>query len=129
MGRKDGGRATGAELEILNILWARGPSTVRDVHDTLTNLRDIRYTTTLKTLQVMTAKGFVKRDASDRAHVYEAAVGREETQRALVGDLVDKAFSGSAVGLMAGALSAKKATPEDLAEMRRLLDEAEEEIT
>ena len=69
MSHKDGGRAADAELEILNILWARGPSTVRDVHDALTAVRNIRYTTSLKTLQVMTAKGFVKRDASDRAHL------------------------------------------------------------
>ena len=92
----------------------------------MTQLRDIRYTTTLKTLQVMTGKGLVERDESQKAHIYVAAVGRKETQRSLVGDLVEKAFAGSAAGLMAGALSAKKASPEELAEMRRLLDEAEE---
>ena len=120
-------RATDAELQILNILWERGASTVRDVHDALTRLRDIRYTTTLKTLQVMTRKGFVRRDESRRAHIYEAAIGREETQRLLVGDLVDKVFGGSAAGLVAGALSARKASPEDLATIRQLLDDAEED--
>ena len=127
MGRNDRGKVTDAELEVLNILWHRGPSTVRDVHTALIELREIRYTTTLKTLQVMTGKGLVKRDESQRSHVYEAAVGREETQKELVGDLVDRAFNGSAVGLVAGALSATKASPEDLAEIRRLLDQAEED--
>lgn len=126
MGRNDSKKATDAELDVLNVLWSRGPSTVRDVHDALTRLRDIRYTTTLKTLQVMTTKGLVTRDDSQRAHIYEARAGREETQRSLVGDLVDKVFEGSAAGLMAGALSARKASAEELAEMRRLLDEAEE---
>ena len=128
MGRNDKKQTTDAELDVLNVLWEKGSSTVRDVHDALTRLRDIRYTTTLKTLQVMTGKGLVERDESQKAHVYVAAVGREATQRSLVGDLVEKAFSGSAAGLMAGALSAKKASPEELAEMRRLLDEAEEAI-
>ena len=125
MGRNDGRKATDAELGILNVLWHRGPRTVREVHDSLTKLRDIRYTTTLKTLQVMVGKGLVSRDESRRAHVYEAAVDREETQRFLVGDLIDKIFNGSAAELMAGALSARKASPEDLAKIRQLLDEAE----
>lgn len=125
MGRNDSKKATDAELDILNALWHQGPSTVRDVHNALIKLRDIRYTTTLKTLQVMTGKGLVRRDESQRAHIYEAVTGREETQKALVGDLVDKVFGGSAVGLMAGALSAKKASPEELDALRQLLDQAE----
>ena len=125
--RNEARKATDAELQILNILWERGPSTVRYVHDSLTRLRDIRYTTTLKTLQVMTGKGLVRRDESRRAHVYQAAVGREETQRLLVGDLVDKVFGGSAAGLVAGALSTRRASPEDLAKIRQFLDDAEEE--
>ena len=129
MGRNDSGKATDAELQVLNVLWQRGPSTVRDVHDALTKLRDIRYTTTLKTLQVMAGKGLVKRDESQKAHIYEAGVDREETQKMLVGDLVDRVFNGSAVGLVAGALSAKKASPEELAKIRQLLDEAEEDQT
>jgi len=125
MGRNDSGKATDAELQVLNVLWHRGPSTVRAVHDALIEMRDVRYTTTLKTLQVMTKKGLVKRDSSSRAHIYEAGVGQAETQRELVGDLVDKVFNGSAAGLVAGALSVKQASPEEIAEIRRLLDEAE----
>jgi len=125
MGRNDSGKATDAELQILNVLWHSGPSTVRDVHDALIKMRDIRYTTTLKTLQVMTKKGLVERDSSSRAHIYEAGVDQAETQRELVGDLVDKVFNGSAAGLVAGALSAKQASPEEIAAIRRLLDEAE----
>jgi predicted transcriptional regulator len=120
-------KATDAELQILNVLWERGPSTVRDVHGALTRLRDIGYTTALKTLQVMTGKGLVRRDESSRAHIYETTVGRQETQRFLVGDLADKVFGGSAAGLIAGALSARKASPEDLAKIRQLLDDAEEQ--
>ena len=126
MAKEDARKATDAELDILNVLWHRGASTVREVHEAMTRLRDIRYTTTLKTMQVMTGKGLVSRDESQRAHVYSAAVGREETQRLLVGDLVDKVFGGSAAGLVAGALSAKKASPEELVAIRRLLDDAEE---
>ena len=125
MGRNDSRKATDAELQILNLLWQRGPSTVREVHEALTAVRDIRYTTTLKTLQVMTGKGLVKRDESRRAHVYEAAVDREETQQSLVGDLVDRVFNGSAAGLVAGALSARKASAEEITKIRELLDEAE----
>jgi predicted transcriptional regulator len=125
MGKDEARKATDAELVILNVLWQKGSSTVREVHEALTELRDIRYTTTLKTLQVMTGKGLVSRDESSRAHIYSAAVGQQETQRFLVGDLVDKVFGGSAAGLVAGALSAKKASPEELAQIRQLLDEAE----
>ena len=107
--------------------FAAAPAQAREVHEVMTRLRDIGYTTTLKTLQVMTGKGLVTRDESSRAHVYTAAVGREETQRFLAGDLVDKVFGGSAAGLVAGALSAKKTSPEELAKIRQLLDDAEEE--
>ena len=129
MGRNDSRRATDAELDVLNVLWHRGPCTVRDVHDALIELRDIRYTTTLKTLQVMTGKGLVQRDQSNKAHIYEAVVDREETQRSLAGALVDKVFDGSAAGLVAGALSAKTASAEELAKIRKLLDEAERRRT
>ena len=127
MGRNDTGKVTDAELDVLNILWQKGPSTVRDVHTALTSLRDIRYTTTLKTLQVMTGKNLVKRDEAAKAHIYEAAIDREKTQKEMVGDLVKRVFSGSAVGLMAGALSGKKTSPEEIAELRRLIDQAEED--
>ena len=124
MRRADSRKATDAELDILNILWRNGPSTVRDVHTTLRTLREIRYTTTLKALLVMAEKRLVRRDETTRAHVYEAIPDQAETQKELVCDLVNKVFNGSAVGLMAGALSAKKASPEELDKLRQLLDQA-----
>jgi BlaI family penicillinase repressor len=116
---------TDAELEILRVLWDRGPSTVREVQDVLGAQREVGYTTVLKLLQIMYEKGLVRRDESARTHVYEAGVARDRTQNALVGDLVDRAFGGSASALVLGALSAKPATREELAEIRRLLDELE----
>lgn len=118
-------RPTDGELEILRVLWERGASTVRQVHDTLEARRPTGYTTVLKLLQIMTEKGLVRRDESERAHVYEARVPREETERQLVGDLLEKAFSGSASALVMRALSSKKTSPEELARIRRLLDELE----
>jgi BlaI family transcriptional regulator, penicillinase repressor len=118
-------RPTDGELEILRILWERGASTVRQVHETLEARRPAGYTTVLKLLQIMTEKGLVRRDESERAHVYEARVPREETERQLVGDLLEKAFSGSASALVMRALSSKKTSPEELARIRRLLDEME----
>ncbi|MEX2283110.1 MAG: BlaI/MecI/CopY family transcriptional regulator [Gemmatimonadota bacterium] len=116
---------TDAELEILRVLWARGPSTVREVQEVLGEQREVGYTTALKLLQIMHEKGLVLRDESARTHVYEAAVAQERTQNALVGDLVDRAFGGSASALVLGALSVKPATREELAEIRRLLDQLE----
>jgi BlaI family penicillinase repressor len=118
-------RPTDGELEILRVLWERGASTVRQVHETLEARRPAGYTTALKLLQIMTEKGLVRRDESERAHVYEARVPREETERQLVGDLLEKAFSGSASALVMRALSSKKTSPEELARIRRLLDEME----
>ena len=118
-------RPTDGELEILRVLWERGASTVRQVHDTLEARRPAGYTTVLKLLQIMMEKGLVRRDESERAHVYEARVPREETERQLVGDLLEKAFSGSASALVMRALSSKKTSPEELARIRRLLDEME----
>ena len=105
------------------MLWSRGPSTVRRVHDALNELRPTGYTTALKLLQIMTEKGLVTRDESDRTHVYRARSGRTETQRQLVDDLLDRAFGGSAMTLVMQALAGTKATDEELAEIRRLLDE------
>jgi predicted transcriptional regulator len=119
-------RPTDAELDILAVLWDRGPSTVRDVHETLVKRKPTQYTTVLKMMQIMAEKGLVRRNEDQRAHVYEAAKPREWTQRQLAGDLLQRAFAGSARGLMLGALSAKKATKAELAELRRLLDEYEE---
>ena len=118
-------RPTDGELEILRVLWERGASTVRQVHETLEARRPAGYTTVLKLLQIMTEKGLVRRDESERAHIYEARVPREETERQLVGDLLEKAFSGSASALVMRALSSTKASPEELARIRRLLDEME----
>ncbi|MBI4661619.1 MAG: BlaI/MecI/CopY family transcriptional regulator [Verrucomicrobia bacterium] len=116
-------RPTDAELSILRVLWRRGPSTVRQVQDELGD--ETGYTTVLKFLQIMTDKGLVTRDDSQHAHVYQARLAEEETQRQLVADLLDRAFSGSAKKLVVQALSAKKASAEELAEIRKLLDEME----
>jgi BlaI family transcriptional regulator, penicillinase repressor len=120
-------RPTDAELEILTTLWNLGPVTVREVHDAISARKPTQYTTVLKTLQIMAVKGLVRRNEKQRAHVYEAAVPREATQRQLAGDLLARAFDGSARSLMMGALSARRADPAELAELRKLLDEYEKE--
>jgi predicted transcriptional regulator len=125
MARTDLPRPTEGELEILNVLWTRGPSTVREVHETIASARPTQYTTILKLLQIMAEKGLVRRDEQQRAHVYQASRPKEWTQRQLAGDLLQRAFGGSASRLILGALSARKAPPEEIAEMRRLLDEYE----
>lgn len=118
-------RPTDAELEILNVLWERGPSTVREVYEVLLESKDIGYTTVLKLMQIMSEKGLVSRDETDRRHVYEAERAQAETQRQLLSDLLDRAFNGSATQLVMQALSSKKASREELAEIRRMLDELE----
>ena len=125
MAKKTLPRPTDAELSILKVLWRRGPSTVREVFETLGEARGTGYTTVLKLMQIMAAKGLVKRDEGERAHRYEAALAEDETQRRLVGDLLQKAFDGSAKKLVLQALSSKRATAEELAEIRRMLDELE----
>ena len=117
-------RPTEAELEILRVLWERGPSTVRQVHESLTVARETGYTTTLKLMQIMTDKGLVTRDEATRTHVYTAGASQEMTQRQLVNDLVDRAFGGSAAELVLRALSTHKASDEELNEIRRLIDDA-----
>src|SRR5580658_10579126 len=118
-------RPTDAELEILTVLWSRGPVTVRDVHEIIASRRPTQYTTVLKQLQVMAEKGLVVRNEHQRAHVYEAARPREWTQRQLAGDMLTRAFNGSAKSLMIGALSSRKASKKELAELREILDEYE----
>jgi predicted transcriptional regulator len=118
-------RPTDAELEILNVLWERGPSTVREVYEILLERKDIGYTTILKLMQIMSEKGLVSRDETDRRHVYEAERAQHETQRQLLSDLLDRAFNGSATQLVMQALSSKKASREELAEIRHMLDELE----
>jgi len=118
-------RPTDAELEILTVLWSRGPSTVREVHETIVQRRPAQYTTVLKLLQIMAEKGLASRDEQERAHRYAASRPREWTQRQLAGDLLRRAFAGSAKSLMLGALSAGKTSKQELAEMRRLLEQFE----
>jgi predicted transcriptional regulator len=120
-------RPTDAELDILRILWAQGPSTVRDVHGTLEKERTIGYTTVLKLMQIMAEKGLVERDERERAHVYKAALAEEQTQKQLVRDLVERAFGGSATKLVVQVLAAEKASAEDIRQMRALLEEFERE--
>lgn len=115
-------KPTEAELELLRVLWDRGSSTVREIHEASGDEKETGYTTTLKILQNMTAKGLVQRDETQRSHVYSAALKAEQTQRQLVRDLLHRAFGGSPAQLVVQALSEKKATPEELAEIRRLLD-------
>lgn len=116
-------RPTDAELAILRVLWERGPSTVREVHDALSSSQETGYTTVLKLLQIMTDKGIVVRDESQRAHVYASSESEQRTQRRLIGDLVDRAFGGSPSKLVMQALSATKASADELTAIRRLLDE------
>lgn len=114
-------RPTDGELAILRVLWERGPSTVRQVHDVLSRERPTAYTTALKLLQIMTEKGLVRRDDSDRSHVYHARLTEEQTQRQLVRDLMDRAFGGSAAKLVVQAL-AGRASEEDLSQIRKLIE-------
>ena len=118
-------KPTTSELEILRVLWARGPSTVREVHETLSEKKDLGYTTVLKLLQIMTAKGTVRRDEGRRAHVYEACQPATETKRQLVGDVLQRVFEGSASELMIHALEGRRTSKKELEELRRLLDEYE----
>ena len=125
MGTGDSPRPTDAELAILNVLWAQGACTVRDVHERLSQDRDMGYTTVLKLMQIMFDKGLVTRDDSQRSHVYKARQKEQTTQRMLVTDLLTRAFGGSTEKLVMQALAAKKASKDELAEIRRLLDELE----
>ncbi len=115
-------RATEAELEILNILWADGPSTVRDVHEKLAETKDAGYTTTLKQLQVMYEKQLVSREASGKTHIYKAAVDQQKTQGQMVQRLIDSVFNGSAMGLVLQALGNHKPTEKEVELIKQYLD-------
>jgi BlaI family transcriptional regulator, penicillinase repressor len=115
-------KPTASELEILHILWKRGPSTVREVLESLNETKSLGYTGVLKLLQIMTVKGFVRRDESNRAHVYEARRPADQTKRQLATDLVQRVFGGSASQLMMHALAGQRASAEELEELRRILD-------
>lgn len=117
-------KPTDAELAILRILWERGPSTVRHVHEILGRERQAAYTTALKTLQIMTEKGLVERDERERTHIYRARLSEEQTQRQLLRDLLDRAFGGSSTKLVMQALATKRASAEELRDIRKAIDGA-----
>ena len=123
--RPDSTRPTDAQLAILNVLWDSGPATVRQVHEALPKGVRRGYTTTLKLMQIMAEKGLVERDESSRSHVYTAVSGEREMKDRLVDDLALKAFGGSGARLAMRALSQQQASPQELAEIRRLLDRIE----
>ncbi len=118
-------RPTDAELAILNVLWDSGPSTVRQVQERLESERGTGYTTTLKLMQIMFAKGLLHRDESGHAHVYRSAVSKKRTQRQIIAQVVDQVFNGSAQQLVLQALAARESTASELDEIRRLLDDLE----
>jgi predicted transcriptional regulator len=118
-------RPTDAELAILRVLWDRGPSTVRQVFAVLSAEKDLGYTTVLKMLQIMHEKGLVQRDVTDRVHTFSTTQSQTQTQRNMLDDLLDKAFGGSSTSLVMQALATRKASRKELAEIRKLLDQAE----
>jgi len=113
---------TRAELEILQLVWEHGPSTVRQIHDELSRRRKTGYTTTLKLMQIMAQKGLVSRDESQKTHVYRAAIAKANTERRLVRDVLDRVFGGSAERLVMRALEEKDIAPDELARIQELLD-------
>ena len=121
-------KPTASELEILHILWERVPSTVREVHEALSAHKPVGYTSVLKLMQIMTAKGTVRRDEQQRAHVYEAVQPAEKTKRQFAADVLQRVFDGSASELMMHALAGRKTSKEEVEELRRLLDEYERKI-
>jgi predicted transcriptional regulator len=127
MPRKPSPQPTDVELAILRVLWEHGPSSVRQVHNLLKTRRRVGYSTTLKMMQVMHEKGLLLRDERVRPQLYRAARSREKTQVGLIDDLVEKAFGGAASRLLVRALSAKRVSPAELAEIKRLIHELEGE--
>jgi BlaI family transcriptional regulator, penicillinase repressor len=125
--RREHPRPTDAELSILRVLWSEGPSTVRQVLEVLEQSQPTGYTTVLKLLQIMTDKGLVVRNESERTHVYKPSRSEAQTQRQLVGDLVRRAFGGSAMKLVMQAIASKKSTAAELAEIRKLIEGLERE--
>lgn len=121
-------KPTASELEILHVLWERGPSTVREVHQALSDKRPIGYTSVLKLMQIMTAKGTLRRNEEQRAHVYEAVQPAEKTKRQLALDVLQRVFDGSASQLMMHALAGRKASKEEVDELRRLLNDYERKL-
>src|SRR5215471_5527782 len=116
-------KPTASELEILRVLWSRGPSTVRDVHEALSEQKEMGYTTVLKLLQIMTTKGLVRRNEQQRAHVYEAYEPAEKTKRQFAVDVLQRVFEGSASEMMMHALAGRRGSKQEVEELRRLIDE------
>ncbi len=127
MAKKTIPKPTGAELEILQILWQQGPSTVRFINDTLNKKKEVGYTTTLKIMQIMAEKKLVNRDVTNRSHIYSAAYKQIETQKALMDKFLETAFSGSASKLVMQALGGSKTTQKEIDEIRKFLDSIEGE--
>lgn len=125
--KKKSTKPTDAELAILQVLWRLGPCTVREINDELSKGKEVGYTTTLKLMQIMTEKKLLIRDSSSRTHIYAANVTEDETQKKLVDRLLNTAFGGSAMKLVMQALGNKKSKPEDIQQIRDLLDELEKE--
>lgn len=127
MARSASSQPTEVELQILRILWQSGGSTAREVHNALAaaEAKETNYSTTVKMLAVMLEKGLVKRDESASPQIFSAATSQKTTQRRMLGDLIDKVYDGSALSLVLQALSSRKATAEELTEVRRMLDELE----
>ena len=118
---------TASELAILQLLWDNGPLTVRQVHDTVAEEREVGYTTTLKTMQVMFERGFLTREPQGRGHLYAAAIAKEDTQEKLLDNFLDRAFGGSVKGLVMRALGSRKASRKDIQELKALIDRLENE--
>lgn len=119
---------TPSELEILHILWSRGPSTVREIHDVLAKEKDVGYTSALKLLQIMTTKGLVTRTEDQRAHVYEATQPADKTKQQFAADVLQRVFRGSASQLMQHVLSGRRGSKKEIEEIRRMLDEYERKL-
>jgi predicted transcriptional regulator len=120
-------RPTESELEILRVLWEKGPSTVREVHEVLEKSKDAGYTTTLKLMQIMHEKGLLQRDTSSKTHIYAAAISQESTQRQLLDKMIDTVFNGSASQLVLQALGNHKSSREELEKIKQYLDEIEKQ--
>ena len=125
MPRKRSSNPTEVELQILGVLWARGPSTVREVHNTLEDDRDTGYSTTLKMMQIMTEKGLLLKDDSQRPQVYRPAMSQEQAQMQFVDDLIQRVFGGAAEKLILRAINSRHVSSEDLVEIRKLLRKLE----
>lgn len=118
---------TDRELAILNILWEQGSCSARDVHDSILQSVKVGYTTVQKMLQIMYDKGLVTRKEARYGHIYQAAEAREKVQKTIIHDVLQKVYHGSATQLVASALSATPASPKEIAQIRKLLDELEDE--